>query len=1017
MKTNNFAHLHLHTDYSKLDGLGRPEVYVPRGVQLGMTAMGITDHGNISGWWPFYNLCRKHGVNPILGCEFYFVPDAESAKEEKDPERFHVVMLARDRDGAKILSELNTEAHRRFYYKPLLDRGLLESLGDGADHLVCLSGCAASIISRKAVESTESAHEELAWWGGVFRNLYVELQHHGTDFDRKLNRRLLKLARRHELPWVVTNDPHYVMAEDACHHDALLAIQTAASIDDPSRFRFEGSGYHLRSRAEMRRAFRGYGDAVWKPGVRNTLTVARDCRVEIPEWERKSWHFPRYPKTDNAYRSLRRMARAGLRRRGLDKNPAYTARLDAELRDIKTVGLSDFLLITWDCINHAAEVGIRTGPGRGSVCGCLVAYAIGIHKIDPIRARLRFDRFLNVARPKMPDIDTDFARSQRDRMFGYVVDLYGAENVQRVAAFQTLRIRAAFQTLARAHDISPQDRNRLTKLLGTGWSDEEDESDEPDDVSILPNELREGYPDLAAQMRALVGVKRAVSRHASGVVIFSPDDPIREINPQQWLVNKDAPDGGYFASQYDLHTIEGMGLLKQDFLGLRTLDTIEECVRMVKGRHGIELDPDSWVPDSEPKDRKLYRMLASGDVHGVFQMEGPTNKRGIQEIKCSSFEDIVSCTSLYRAGPLVAGAPKRYLANKRAGEVVVLHPLLKSILADSWGEMIYQEQMMDIAEVCANFDMGLVADLLAAVRFKDPALMEPLHAKFVDGCIDNKIRRSVAEAIWKMIEAQAVYLYNRSHAYAYSFISYQTARLKMLYPQEFYCALLRTVEPTSPKNKARRFSYMADADQRGFAILAPDINASDCFAVCEGSAIRLGFADCRGIKQSTANKIIAKRSAEPGSGFHAYDDARDVLGKVAVETLGALGAFESIGGPSRDDKAAEEITGWSFNDPTAEIRGMYGAKFKPPRFDNGAVRLYGIVTGHDNRKTKAGHKFVVYNLMWTPADTYRVTVWEDADQRWGIPKGSVIRVTGRWSAEFENVSVSDPDQIRVLSRG
>ncbi len=1004
-----------------LDGLGKIEDYVVRAKALGMPALAIMDHGNVSGSWVFYNACKKADIRPILATEFYFVPSVEQARENKNMERWHVGIIAKNRDGFRTLADLNTAANAQFYGKPLLDRALLESLGDEANNLVCLSGCAASMISKLAVEhGIEAASDEVQWWSSIFDNFYIELMHHHTTFDRKLNRRLLKIAHRLDLPWVVTNDPHYVIKEDCDHHDALLAIQTGSSIDAVDRFRFDGRGYHLRSRAEMRRAFRSYGDDVWRPGAANTLRIAKQCRIEIPEWDNKSWHIPRFPRTDDARRTLKRLVRVGLRERGLDTDDVYVDRAKHELKAINKIGLADFLLIDADFKREAAERGIRVGPGRGSVCGCLVGYLIGIHKIDSVRARLRFDRFLNIERPKMPDIDTDYEPARRDEMVEYAVEQYGKENVQRVAAFQTMRIKGTFQKLAASHDISPADRNRYTKLLGDNWDGDDDTaSEEVEDVSILPEDLREGYPDLATQMRALVGTKSAISRHASGIVIFKPDDPIKEINPQQWLINKSVKSGGYWASAFDLKTIEGMGLLKQDFLGLRTLTTISECVRMIEEHHGVVLDPDSWVPDQEKNDRKVYQMLAEGKVSGVFQMEGRANRKGIQEIACSCFEDIISCTSLYRAGPIIAGSDKRFLKNKRNNQLKVIHSSLEPWLKESWGEMIYQEQMMDIAEHCAGFDGGLIADLLAATRFKDPEMFEPLHEKFVAGCQEiSGMKKKEAEQTWEMIAASASYLFNRSHAYAYSIITYQTARLRYLYPLEFFTALLRTVEPKNPQSKQRRHTYMAEAVDMGFRLLAPDVNLSDVRATCgedeDGPYIRLGFMDCKGLGESMGRTILKAREQAGPAGFCSVAECEEAFSKTAFEVLDAVGALECVNGPHRDDIASTEILGWEFEDAMAKIRPKYERKLKLPRYNNGSVCLYGQITQVDHRKTKKGSKFVAWTIQWSPSMKWRVQVWEDAIELHGVKRGSIVRVKGRYSTEYENVGVSDPDQVLVI---
>lgn len=1000
-----------------LDGKGFVKDYVAQAKALKMPALAITDHGSISGSYEFYTACRSEGIEPILGSEFYFVPDAELVKSEKIGERFHVVMLARNEAGFRTLTDLTHEAHKRYYYKPVIDRPLLEGLGDDAQNIVCLSGCAGSIISRLAIsEGVGAAENEVEWWSGVFPNFYIELQHHGRDEDRKLNRRLLKLAHRFDLPWVVTNDPHYVFKEEECDHDALLAIQTGSSIDDPNRFRFDGTGYHLRSRKEMARAFADYGDEVWKPGAAATLDIAQQCRTDIPAWNNRSWHIPKFPDSSNSQRELTRLVRAGLRERGLDSDPAYVKRAKYELKAFKGIvvtdedgnivtSMADFLLITWDIIRYARTLG-RVGPGRGSTCGSLVAWLLDIHKMDPIRYNLLFERFLNVERPKMPDIDTDFEPRIRERVFAYIQDKYGVEFVMRVAAFQTMKVKGAFQALARSHGITPQDRNKFTKILGVDWAEENELDDEGDeDVSILPEELRDAYPDLAAQMRALVGVKKAISRHAAGVLIFDPTDPVRELIAEQWL-----PSSKKWAALYDLKTCEKMGLMKQDILGLRTLQTISECLKLVTDH----IEPDLWVPDEEEHDAAIYKMLGRGDVSGVFQMEGSANARGIKEIGPIAFDDIVTCTSLYRAGPLGAGSDKRWLKNRTDGNPRVIHESLEPILGKTWGEMIYQEQMMEIVNKVAGLSMTKTDEIKEIVRFKNPVMMAEFTDEFTQGCIDTTgMKRSQAKQLWKIIEAQSTYLFNKSHATAYSFLTYQTARLKYLYPLQYTTALIRTVLPKNPRDKERRANYLGELRDRGYTILPPDVNKSREVATCSEKAktFRFGLMDCSGIGAPSAHRFVTWRKEMGGVEF---DDDLIEVNKRVRDVLLLVGACESIDGPKAKPADLIKILGFDFDDKMAPHRKQYKRKLKIPKFDNGSCTIIGEISSVSRRETKKGSKFVVWEIKWSASQKFRVNVWEDALDLHHLRKGTIVQVKGRYNKEYGNVSVSDSDQVTVI---
>jgi DNA polymerase III subunit alpha len=1030
--TNQFTPLHLHTDYSMLDGLAKIPEYIKRGVELGIDHMAITDHGTIAGWWEWYVECMKAGINPILGLEAYFVPNAAKVREkvakedsnEKTAKRFHVTLLARNADGAKILIELLTEAHRQFYYKPLIDWRLLEALGDEADNLVCLSGCAASIISRKLTgKDPDAGYREAKRWKKVFRHFYIETMHHGSDIDVPLNGALLELAGKLKLKHVITNDSHYVHKEDHKHHDALLAIQTASDIDDPSRFSFDGRGYHLRDRAEIKKAYRAYDQSVFRQGIRNTRAVAEACRIRIPEWDNKSWHipdFPKLPEETTADRFLRRLALRGLRKRGLDNQLEYVERTEQELRDIKKAGIANFLLISWEAIRWAKKRG-RVGPGRGSICGCLVAYLIGIHALDSIKYGLMFERFLNPERPKAPDIDSDFEPWLRPLVMEHYIDLYGEENVMRVAAFQTMGVAGCFQTLARAHGMSPEERNRWTKELGVfeKRDDEDEDVGEEEDISVLPEEIRDNYPGLANQMRHLLGTKRAISRHAGGILIFQPGDPIRDYVGLQWLPKKDAPNGGNWAASYDLKTVEGMMLLKQDTLGLRTLSTIEECVKMIKANHDVALDVNSWVPDEEPGDDKVYQMLAEGRSGGVFQAEGGSLQKGLMEVRPTCYADIAAATALYRKGPIMAGAPNRFLKNKRDGKVRVAHSSLKPILAPTWGEMIYDEQMFQILNECAGFSWARVDDAKNAMKKKDPELMAPLKEEAIKGFRRIAgMSKKEAGAVWKMIGAQTAYLFNKSHSYAYSRTTYITARLKCLYPLEYMTALVRTVKPDKAHLK-KRMGYVGELAEMEFRIKAPTINESDAKATCgyddAGNGwFQFGFIDCKGIGESKAAKILEAREAGDTYGFFSVDDVKAVLDKGAVAVLTAIGALKKIGGPKGKSKQKELVLGWRFKDPMKKYRSKWASRVIFPTENNQTVMLVGEITEIERRKTKDDDPFVIWTLQWAPGRTWRITLWQDADDVWFLRRGSIVKVNGKWQMKFGNLAIGSSDHVHII---
>lgn len=991
-----------------LDGLGTVQQYVARAKELGQSHLAITDHGNLCGLPEFYRECRDNDIEPILGCEFYYVEDAEKVKEDKDANRYHVVVLARGEAGYKTLCELSTESHRSYYYKPLLDRRMIEAL-DYPDELTVLSGCAGSVISQAILEKNmDKAEEEIMWWREAFPHFYVELQNHDTPFDRKLNKGLIRLAKKYDLPWVVTNDPHYVVAEDCDYHDTLLAVQTNADIDDEDRFRFDGGGYHLRSASEMRRAFAEYGKEIFKPGARNTVRIARDSRTRIPDWERRTWHIPRYPDAPDAYKELVRLTKKGLKRIGKHKDEEYVAQAKHELKIFKETNLADFMLITMDCIEHARKVGIPVGPGRGSVCGTLVGYVIGIHKIDPMRYKLKFERFLNPARPKMPDIDTDFGQRRREEMFTYVEDKYGIENTVHVAAYQRMKMKRTFQSVARAYGINFTTRNEISKLLT--------DDDEVEDV--LPPELVDQHPDMASQLVRLSGLKSSVSAHPAGVIIADPKDRIRELVPEMWIASSKR-----FVGQYALEAVEAMGLLKQDFLGLRTLDTIDDCVKMIKQLRGEDIDPDSWIPDEESHDREIYKMLARGETAGVFQMEGPVNQRGCKEVQPRNFEDLVSITSLYRTGPIQAGYPAMFNANRQMGdpeEITYYHPMLKPILMETWGVILYQEQVMEIAEVLAGFDMARVDDIKEAIKHKKSALMVSLEPEFVEGCEKNGISEKVAKRIWKDIEGYSGYSYNRSHAVAYTFITYQTARLKHLYPIEYITALVRTA-PGNKAGKEKRTTYLKEALRRGIDVLPPDINISDGLASPDGEreAIRFGLTDIAGVGDKAMAKI---EEARPEGGYTSVDEvAEAVRNKGTMAALRSASAFLSLGEPRSSkeiEQETEELLSWTFRDRMKKYRKKYKKEVRIPSGNsNQRCRIMGEIFKVTRGSTKTGRPYLTWKIRWSLTEQFDVRLWQETKPLWKLPEGSIVMVTGDWEARWMNVSVNDPAQVQLIKRG
>lgn len=986
-------HLHTHSDFSVLDGLGKPEKYVERAKQLGQNAIAITDHGNLFGAHEFYSVARKNGVEPVLGCEFYYVSDVPSARERKghqnesDPMRYHLTVLARGEKGFRSLSELSTESNKNFYYKPLVDRQILEDAD--LKNLVILSGCASSILSKMVLRDMDEAREELFWWTKTVPNFWIEVQDHGIDHDRAMNEGLISLAKEANIGWVITNDPHYVDEGDCIHHEALLAIQTNSDIDDPNRFKFDGSGYHLKSAQEMADAWKGYPKSVLSKGMKASVEIAKDCMTRIPQFEKRSWSIPSVPGVKDSQALLSKLVRKGLRDRGLMGYPEYVKRAKHELKVIEESKIADFLLIAADAVEWAEDQGIPVGPGRGSVCGSLVCFAIGIHKVDSIRYGLLFERFLNPSRPSMPDIDIDFGQERRDELFGYVKKRYGEENVLHVSAMQTMQVKRMFTALAKAHGVPYQEAVKISKGL-----------DPNDEELVLPEEIETRFPEMVEQIKALQGIRSGISSHPAGVIIGAPEHEISKVIPQAYV-----PSSKKWVAQYDLEAVGKLGYLKQDFLGLRTLDTVQMVLDLVKEHTGEEIDPYSWVPDEEEDDELVYQMLASGDTSGVFQLEGDANSRGIQDVGCSRFMDIAAVIALYRTGPLRAGFHTKFIKNRNAREA--LHPLLEKSLAMTHGVIIYQEQVMEISKDVAGFSWELVDDMKEAVAKKKPELMATLKEPFLDGA-SLVIGIKEAKKLWKAIEGFQGYGFNASHAVGYGLLSYITARLKYLHPLEFYVALICTVE-----DKDKRSRYLREASRRGFRILPPDVNRSEVRAspvYGDKPGIRFGLQDLAGLGPRKVKRIINSRP------FRQPHEVAAVVDKGTYKSLVESGAMRSIGIPGNSE-SAERLVGWSFRDRTVDLRpGWENLLVEPDMDDESYCQVIGELIKVSEAKTKGGKPYQTWTIRWDPSTEWKARLWSDSKRFWGVPIGKFVRVQGTWDPRWENLTCGRLHTIYVWNR-
>ncbi|MGE5578177.1 MAG: DNA polymerase III subunit alpha [Syntrophothermus sp.] len=873
-----FVHLHTHTYYSLLDGSCRLEPLVQRAAALGMPALAITDHGVMYGVVEFCQLAAKYGIKPIVGCEVYVAPRTrfdKAGRAEESP--FHLTLLVQNEEGYHNLVKMLSLAHLEgFYYKPRVDKALLREHSRG---LIALSGCIAGEIAVLIGAGQQSqAGRVAAEYQEIFgrENFFLELQNNGLPGQDLVNAGLAAIGAEYGIPLVATNDVHYIYREEASLHDLLLCIQTAKTLDDPKRLRFPTSEFYLKSGEEMAALFAGTPEA-----LENTLVIAGRCNFSV---DADKPHLPHYPVPGglDAADYLRQICRqAAGDRFGSPLPEGIANRLDYELDMIAQMGYAGYFLVVWDFIRFARENGIPVGPGRGSAAGSLVAFVLGITSIDPLRFGLIFERFLNPERVTMPDIDIDFCYERRGEVIDYVVRTYGQESVAQIITFGTLQARAAIRDVGRAMGKPLAEVERLAKLV-------------PADPGITMSEALKTSPELKKAYDtdessrtiidaagALEGFPRHASVHAAGVVIA--DAPLTNYVPLQ-LAND-----GSVITQFDMDALAQVGLLKMDFLGLRTLTVIARALEHIREVTGNRLALDQ-IPLDDPE---VYRMLGAAETSGVFQLESRLFKGLLREIRPTSFEEIIAILALGRPGPM---AQVGDFARRKQGKEVIkyLHPGLEPILRETYGIMIYQEQVMRIAVDLAGFSMGEADILRRAMAKKKAGELERLRERFILGARNRGIPLVVAEEIYALMERFANYGFVKSHAAAYALISYQTAYLKVHYPVQYMAALLSTVMGSGE----RVAEYIAECQRLGIAVLPPDINVSGADFTVDGRNIRFGLVAVKNVGQGMVEAILASRR-EAGV-FRSLLDfieripAREVT-KKAVESLIKAGAFDGLG--------------------------------------------------------------------------------------------------------------------------
>ncbi|MQA75608.1 MAG: DNA polymerase III subunit alpha [Solirubrobacterales bacterium] len=891
------VHLHVHSEYSLLDGACKIDAMAARAAELEMPALGLTDHGVMNGAVEHYKACRKHGVKPILGLEAYFVDDRRA---DGRGERNHLTLLAADDAGFRNLVALTSAGFLEGFQrgKANVDMELLERHSEG---VIALTGCLQSRFCRRLVEERRGearAHvDDLAQVFGP-ENLYFELQENGITEQDKANEGIVAVARELGRPLVATADVHYLRREDYSNHAALLCVQTKSTLEQP-KLSFDTNEFFLRSAAEMEQSF-----ARWPESVPTTLEIAARCNVEI---ELGKLLLPRFPTPDGEepQEMLHRLAREGLARRYGDPVPAEAVeRLEFELGVIDEMGFESYFLIVWDFVRHAKENGIAVGPGRGSAAGSIVAYALNITDLDPLANDLLFERFLNPARKSMPDIDIDFSVRGRERVIRYVQEKYGRESVAQIITFGKMAPRAATRDAARVLGYDYGTGDRAAKLIP-----EPIMGRSPSFAECLKSgqDLRRAY-DADADVRRVVdvakgleGIVRNNSIHAAAVVIA--DRPLNEIVPLQLAEDRGAPAANgangkperqyKIVTQYSMGPIEEIGLLKMDFLGLRNLDVIEDAVDIIRRSRGVELDIEAIPLD----DAITFEMLARGDSVGVFQFESEGMRDALKKVRPTEFQDIVALNALYRPGAM------RYIDDYAGGKrdprsVTYPDERLRSITESSYGCCIYQEQLMEIAKRIAGFSPAEADDLRKAVGKKKRDLMATMEDKFIAGCAASDTETRVAKDLWSLMTAAADYSYNKSHAACYALIAYRTAYLKANYPAEYMAAVISSVMST--KDKVPFFVNRCEA--MGIEVLPPDVNSSDHDFVVSGNSIRFGLDAVKNVGHAAVGAILAAREAEGGFEsvweFCERVDARAV-NKRAIECLIKCGALDSTGATRR----------------------------------------------------------------------------------------------------------------------